>query len=63
MGQIAKQVQTYIGIKTVVSLITGVISYIILRVVGVDFAAVWGLIIFLLNYIPNVGSVTLAFRT
>ena len=56
MGQIAKQVQTYMGIKTVVSLITGVISYIILQVVGVDFAAVWGLIIFLLNYIPAVGS-------
>lgn len=28
----------------------------VLRLVGVDFAAVWGLIIFLLNYIPNVGS-------
>ena len=56
MGQISKQVQTYIWIKTVVSLLTGLVSYIVLRLIGVDFAAVWALIIFLLNYIPNVGS-------
>jgi len=56
MGQISRQVQTYIWIKTVVSLLTGFVSYIVLRMVGVDFAAVWALIIFLLNYIPNVGS-------
>ena len=56
LGQISKQVQTYIWIKTVVSLLTGIVSYIVLRLVGVDFAAVWALIIFLLNYIPNVGS-------
>ena len=56
LGQISKQVQTYIWIKTVVSLLIGIVSYIVLRLVGVDFAAVWALIIFLLNYIPNVGS-------
>ena len=56
MTQISKQVQKYIWIKTVVSLITGFVSYLVLRLVGVDFAAVWGLIIFLLNFIPNVGS-------
>jgi len=56
MSQISKQVQTYIWIKTVVSLITGFVSYIVLRLIGVDFAAVWALIIFLLNFIPNIGS-------
>jgi predicted PurR-regulated permease PerM len=56
MGAISKQVQTYMGIKTVVSLLTGFVSYIVLRLVGVDFAAVWALLIFLLNFIPNVGS-------
>jgi predicted PurR-regulated permease PerM len=56
MGAISKQVQTYMGIKTLVSLLTGFVSYIILRLVGVDFAAVWALLIFLLNYIPNIGS-------
>ena len=56
LGAISKQVQKYMGIKTIVSLLTGFVSYIILRLVGVDFAAVWALLIFLLNYIPNIGS-------
>ena len=47
MSQISKQVQKYIWIKTGVSLLTGFVSYVILSLVGVDFAAVWGLIIFL----------------
>ena len=56
MSAISKQIQTYIWIKTVVSLLTGFVSYVVLRLIGVDFAAVWALIIFLLNYIPNIGS-------
>ena len=54
--EIATQVQRYVWMKTLVSLLTGVLSYVVLKLVGVDFAAVWALLIFLLNYIPNVGS-------
>lgn len=54
--EIATQVQRYIWMKTLVSLLTGVLSYVVLKFVGVDFAAVWALLIFLLNYIPNIGS-------
>jgi len=54
--EIASQVQRYVLMKTVVSLLTGVLSYVVLKLVGVDFAAVWALLIFLLNYIPNIGS-------
>jgi predicted PurR-regulated permease PerM len=43
--------------KTLVSLATGVLSYAILEWVGVDFAAVWALLIFMLNFIPNIGSI------
>ena len=39
------------------SSLTGVLSYIFLRIVDVDFAGVWGLLIFLLNFIPTVGSI------
>ena len=35
---------------------TGFGSYLILIMVGVDFAAFWGFLIFLLNYIPTIGS-------
>lgn len=55
--EIAAQVQRYIWMKTLVSLLTGVLSYLILKLIGVDFAAVWALLIFLLNYIPNIGSI------
>jgi len=50
-------VRRYVGMKTGISLITGVVSYGVLLWVGVDFAALWGLLIFLLNFIPNIGSV------
>ena len=56
LQRMQEQIQTYVAIKTLTSVITGVISYIILLIVGVDFAAFWGFIIFLLNYIPTVGS-------
>ena len=54
--EIATQVQRYVWVKTLVSLLTGLLSYAVLKLVGVDFAAVWALLIFLLNYIPNIGS-------
>jgi len=56
-AEIASQVRRYIWMKTLVSLLTGVLSYLVLKLVGVDFAAVWALLIFLLNYIPNIGSI------
>ncbi|HDL18350.1 MAG TPA: AI-2E family transporter [Bacteroidetes bacterium] len=43
--------------KTLISLATGLIATIILIVFGVDFAVVWGMLTFLLNYIPNIGSI------
>ena len=39
-----------------VSALTGIISYIILLWVGVDYAPFWALLIFMLNYIPTIGS-------
>lgn len=50
------QIQTYLAIKTLMSIVTGFISYLVLVAVGVDFAVFWGFVIFLLNYIPTVGS-------
>lgn len=53
-------VQQYLAIKTLVSLGTGVTIGIALWIIGVDYAAVWALIAFLLNYIPNIGSIIAA---
>ncbi len=50
-------IQTYIWIKTLTSCLTGTISYIILFSMGVDFAGFWAFTIFLLNFIPTIGSI------
>ena len=57
MSRIYDDTKTYIGIKTFTSLVTGVVSYIIMKSVGLDFAVFWALLIFLFNYIPTVGSI------
>lgn len=54
--QIDQSVQTYVNIKTLVSLLTGFLSYIILLAFDVDFPVLWAFLIFLLNFIPYVGS-------
>lgn len=50
-------IRTYIGVKTFVSLLTAVISFVILSWTGLDFAGFWALLIFVLNFIPNIGSI------
>jgi AI-2 transport protein TqsA len=57
LADVSESVRRYIWLKTVVSTITGVASYVVLRALGIDFAATWALLIFLLNYIPNIGSI------
>jgi len=53
---ITEQVQKYLGVKVIVSLLTGIISIIIFYIFGLDFAIFWGFLIFLFNFIPNIGS-------
>ena len=57
INRIRDDIQKYITIKVITSSLTGILSYIILRIVDVDFAGVWALLIFLLNFIPTVGSI------
>jgi len=49
-------VNQYMGVKAIFSLATGVLVWILLALIGVDFAPTWGLLAFLLNFIPNIGS-------
>lgn len=56
----AAGVKQYLYIKTLVSLITGTLVAVMLALIGVDFPLLWGLVAFLLNYIPNVGSIVAA---
>ncbi len=56
VGRISKAVNKYFTVKTEVSLLTAVVSYLILLAYGVDFPVLWAFIIFILNYIPYIGS-------
>jgi predicted PurR-regulated permease PerM len=54
--RITRSINTYFTVKVIVSLLTGVLSYIVLAIIGVDFAVLWAFLIFLFNFIPYVGS-------
>ncbi len=60
LTKIATEIQTYLGIKTVVSLATGVVLGAWAWVMNLDFPVLLGLIAFLLNYVPTVGSILAA---
>ena len=49
-------VRQYLVTKTLISLGTGTLTWLVLFILGVDFALVFGFIAFVLNYIPNIGS-------
>jgi predicted PurR-regulated permease PerM len=54
--KITEQIQRYIIAKVGVNLIAGIITTIVLSIIGVDFPIVWGLFVFLFNFIPTIGS-------
>lgn len=56
IDNIQKQVERYIVGKTIISLMTGLFVTVLLWLFGVKFFFIWGLLTFLLNYIPNIGS-------
>jgi len=51
-----KQVARYLLLKTMLSMVTGVLVWLSLSIIGQDLARFWGLMAFLLNYIPSLGS-------
>jgi predicted PurR-regulated permease PerM len=56
IDRIDHDVSMYLALKALVSLLTAALSYIVLRIVGLDFAEFWAVLIFAFNFIPNVGS-------
>ena len=57
LKKFAEGMQQYIAIKSIISIITGIIVGLALFLLGVDFALLWGVLAFLLNYIPTIGSI------
>ena len=55
-SQIDASIGSYLTIKTLVSLLTGFFSFIALWAIGIEAPVFWAFLIFLLNYIPTIGS-------
>lgn len=57
LTKIENDVKSYFFIKIIVSLLTAFLSYIIMITFGLNFAIFWTLLIFILNFIPNIWSI------
>jgi predicted PurR-regulated permease PerM len=57
IDKIRSDIRSYIGIKVLTSAATALLSYVVLSLVGVDFASFWAVLIFFLNFIPTIGSI------
>jgi predicted PurR-regulated permease PerM len=52
-----ESVNRYLVIKTIVSFMTGLTAFAWLTFLDIDFPLLWGFVAFLLNYVPNIGSI------
>ncbi len=53
---ITEQIQRYIILKIAINLSAGIVVWIFMSILGVDFPIIWGLFTFLFNFIPTIGS-------
>lgn len=60
INRVLQGVISYLGVKTTVSLLTGILVWLLLMLADVQYAVLWGTLSFLLNYIPNIGSILAA---
>jgi|FLOH01.1.fsa_nt_gi AI-2 transport protein TqsA len=60
LDTIGRGIQKYLGVKTAVSLMTGALCYFVLVMLSVPYALLFGLLTFMLNYIPTFGSIIAA---
>ncbi|WP_075591355.1 AI-2E family transporter [Labilibacter marinus] len=63
LNEVGRKIRHYLSLKTLISLITGILITIWLLIFKVEYAILWGVIAFLLNYIPNIGSIIAAVPT
>lgn len=60
LNRASEKIKHYMAIKTATSLLTGAAVALWLQLVGVDFPVLWGTVAFLLNFVPNIGSIIAA---
>lgn len=58
--EFVSRLRLYMSIKTSMSVLTGTLVWLLCWALGVDFAPLWGVIAFMFNYVPNIGSIIAA---
>lgn len=61
--RINRQIAKYLGVKTLISFATGVLFYLAAIATRLDFPIIWGILAFILNFIPSIGSVIITTLT
>jgi len=56
----SQNAKRYLVIKTLISAVTGLVIWLWLLILGVEYPVLWGTLSFLLNYVPNIGSIIAA---
>ena len=56
----SENIKRYMAIKTIISLGTGIAVFLMLSFIKLKYAFLWGVLAFILNYIPNIGSIIAA---
>ncbi len=54
------RLRSYMSMKTIISIMTGVVIGIAMWLIGVDYPVLWGVLAFILNFVPNIGSIIAA---
>lgn len=57
LKRIDSDIHKYLGVKTAISMITALLSYLVMRLVGLPMAEFWAVLVFVLNFIPTLGSI------
>lgn len=61
--RINRQISKYLLLKALISLATGILFYLACLATGLDFAIMWGVLAFILNFIPSIGSIIITLMT
>ena len=61
--RVNRQVSKYLLLKALISAATGLLFYLASLATGLDFAVMWGVLAFVLNFIPSIGSIIITLLT
>jgi len=59
-NEFVDKLRSYMSMKTVISMLTGLVIGVAMWVIGIDYPVLWGMLAFMLNFVPNIGSIIAA---